>query len=809
LAAAALDRYRARRDFARTPEPAGGTAQGTGRLFVVHKHAARRLHYDLRLELGVALKSWAVTRGPSLDPKDRRLAVHVEDHPLDYAAFEGVIPKGQYGGGTVMAWDKGAWRPEGDPEAGYAAGRLTFRLEGKKLRGGWTLVRMGRGKRARDERQEPWLLIKERDPFAREGDSGFPDDDRSVLSGRSMAEIAAGAPAADPRTPPPAFVKPQLASLAAGAPAGDGWLHELKHDGYRCQLRVEAGSVVVRTRGGHDWTHRFARVAEAAAALPVASALIDGEAVALDEHGVSRFGLLRRALEAGDGAAVSFYAFDLLHLDGEDLRGLPLRERKRRLEALLPRPGEGAVRYSDHVLGRGAELWEAACRLGAEGLVAKRADAPYRSGRTTSWLKVKCTARQEVVVGGFMPVRGRRTGLGALPVGTYEGDPRRLAFAGKVGTGWGEEEAERILAALEPLRQAEPPFAAVPALARRGARWVAPRLVAEVRFQEWTPDGRLRHARWIGFREDRPATTVRRERFPPAPPTASAPRIGSVRLTHPDRVVLADPPRSKADLWRYYAAVADRLLEELAGRPLSVVRCPSGAEGACFYQRHRTEGMPPAIRPAPISGGKARKDYFAIEDAEGLLALVQFGAVELHPWGARADRPDRPDRLVFDLDPAEGLPWSRVVDAAHELRERLRALRLESFARTTGGKGLHLVVPIERRHGWPAAKAFAAGLARAMAKDSPARYTANLAKAGRRGWVFVDYLRNEHGATAVASYSVRARPGAPVATPVGWEQVTAGLDPRRFTIDWVPELARARADPWAGMRVLRQRLPRA
>ncbi|HEX6011807.1 MAG TPA: DNA ligase D, partial [Geminicoccaceae bacterium] len=695
MAAALLDRYRARRDFARTPEPAGGTAPGTGRLFVVHKQAARRLHYDLRLELGGALKSWAVTRGPSLDPKDRRLAVHVEDHPLEYAVFEGVIPKGQYGGGTVMAWDKGAWRPEGDPEAGYAAGRLKFRLEGRKLRGGWTLVRMGsRRDRARDARQDPWLLIKERDPFAREGGHELPEDDRSVLSGRSMAEIAAGTPAADRRVPMPAFVKPQLATPAAAAPSGDGWLHELKHDGYRCQLRIEAGSALVRTRGGHDWTPRFARVAEAAAALPMSSALLDGEAVVLDEHGVSRFGLLRRALEAGDTTAVSFYTFDLLFLDGEDLRGLPLRERKRRLEALLPRPGGGTVRYSDHVLGRGGELREAACRLGAEGLIAKRADAPYRSGRTTSWLKVKCTARQEVVVGGFTHVRGRRSGLGVLLVGTHEGGRRGLAFAGKVGTGWSEKEARQILAALEPLRRAESPFAALPAPARRGARWVAPRLVAEVRFQEWTPDGRLRHARWVGLREDRAATMVRRERLPPTPSTPPALRIGSVRLTNPDRVVLTGPPRSKSDLWRYYAALVDRLLPELAGRPLSVVRCPSGAEGACFYQRHRTEGMPPAIRPVPIRGGKAREDYFAVDDAEGLLALVHFGAVELHPWGARADRPDRPDRLVFDLDPAEGLGWARVVEAAHELRQRLRALRLESFARTTGGKGLHLVVPI-------------------------------------------------------------------------------------------------------------------
>lgn len=793
-AAGDLTRYHAKRDFARTSEPKGAATVGPGGRFVVQKHAARRLHYDLRLELGPIYKSWAVTRGPSFDPKDKRLAVHVEDHPLDYGTFEGAIPKGEYGGGTVMVWDTGTWEPLGDAEADYAEGRLKFSLAGHKLRGAWMLVRM----KGRGEKQDPWLLIKEKDEFAQPGNAVLPDDDVSVQSGRSMAEIAAGAePNRAARMPE--FVRPQLATLAAEPPGGEDWLFEIKHDGYRCQLRIEDGRCTVRTRGSHDWTERFGDIAEQAGHLPLSSALIDAEAVVLGERGVSSFSLLRKALEKG-GGGILCYAFDILFLDGADLRDLPLVERKQRLAPLLP--GSELIRYSDHLSGATAELIEHACRLGAEGLIAKRADQPYRSGRSTGWLKVKCSAREEVVIGGFTPVRGRRDGLGALVVGHHEG--AQLHYAGRVGTGWDERDQEQILAALKPLRRSSMPFDEVPSLMRRRVQWVEPRLVAEVEYRERTPDGMLRHARWLGMREDRAAATVVKEVA--AMPTAPD-RVGKVRLSHPERVVIAEPATTKADVWGYYHAMAGHVLPGIAGRPLSVVRCPSGADGDCFFQRHLMNGMPRSVRPVLAQGSKGEEEYFAVDDLEGLLALVQFGAIELHPWGVHADRLDRPDLLVFDLDPAEGLDWVKVISAAQELRERLAGMGLESFPRTTGGKGLHVVVPIERRHGWPAAKAFAARLAKSMAADSPGDYTATMAKAARKGRIFIDYLRNEDGATAVASYSLRARPGATVAMPLSWAEVDGTLDPRRFTLVSVPGEMVTRPDRWAGMVGLRQRLP--
>jgi bifunctional non-homologous end joining protein LigD len=821
--AEALARYKAKRDFTRTPEPAGmAEAVEAGRLYVIQKHAARRLHYDLRLQLGSILKSWAVTRGPSLTPGERRLAVHVEDHPLDYASFEGVIPAGQYGGGTVMVWDTGTWEPMEDPELGLSKGHLRFRLQGKKLKGEWLLVRMGGKPR---EKQEPWLLLKHRDEFA---DGELPDDDMSVLTGRSMAEIASAkdpvwktrgeqtekkagrarkAKAKQPLPEPPDFVPPQLATLVKEAPSGQEWLHEVKHDGYRCQLRLAGGEARVLTRNGHDWTARFRALAEAARDLSP-SALIDGEAVVLDAQGISSFARLKNALGDGPPAPIHFYAFDLLFEGGEDLRELPLSLRKQRLEALLGNAGKGSsLRYSDHVLGSGPEMWTQACRLGAEGIIAKRADAPYRSGRTKSWLKVKCTGRQEVVIGGYTPQKGTSGGLGALLTGVR--DDGKLTFAGKVGTGWDRAEAERLLAAMEPLRQPASPFAAVPPDARRGARWLRPELVAEIRFADWTPDGRLRHASYQGLREDRDAATVTREQ-PAAPPRPSAGplTVAGVRISHADRLVIADPPVSKGDLARYYEAVAPRLLPEIAGRPLSLIRCPSTLNEGCFYQRHRTAGMPDTIRPVMAQrGARDPEPYFAVDTLEGLIALVQFGGVELHPWGCRADRPDRPDRLVFDLDPAPDLPWPRVIEAAHDLRQRLAALKLQSFPKTTGGKGLHLVVPIDRRHEWPAAKAFAADLARKMAAESPRLYTATLAKSARRGRIFIDYLRNERGSTAVAAYSIRSRPGAPVAMPVTWEEVTEALEPGRYTSQSVPDLVEGTSDPWAGISSLRQRLP--
>ncbi|WGF89220.1 DNA ligase D [Marinivivus vitaminiproducens] len=839
----ALGRYRGKRDFARTKEPAGAEPASGGRhAYLIQKHDARRLHYDLRLELGGVLKSWAVTKGPSFDPADKRLAIHVEDHPLEYGTFEGTIPKGQYGGGTVMLWDEGTWTPvDGDPDAAYADGHMKIAIRGRKLKGRWALVRMG-GK-ARREKQDAWLLIKEKDDHARPGEAGLPDDDVSVQTGRSMDAIAKGdavwdtTPAEDgPRDPTrtkgakrarkkaapsiPGFVPPQLATLVTEAPGGQEWLHELKYDGYRLQIRIEDGKATVRTRNEKDWTHRFPALAKAAAKLGAATAILDGEAVVLDERGVSRFGLLQHALGAEDDRAVVLYAFDLLFRDGEDLRRRPLVERKEGLQALLGKPGaRDRIRYSDHVIGQGPEMLRQAGKLGAEGIVAKRVDSLYRSGRGKTWQKVKVDQRQEFVIGGWTLRKDGKGGLGALLVGTFEG--KELRYAGRVGSGWSDAQGRRLIERFEALGRRTSPFAGNQAEARKGASWVKPEPVAEIHFGAWTEDGILRHARLVGMREDKKAKEVGRERAAPPKPAASAGRVlwdrgekepvmAGVRISHPDRVVLDDPDITKGDLAAYYERAMDRILPEIKDRPLSVIRCPGGLEDGCFYQRHRAPGMPKSVRPITVQGkdGKA-EEYFTVGTAEGVLALVQFNAIELHPWGAHADKPETPDRLIFDLDPDEGLGWDRVIEAALEMRRRLADARLESFVKTTGGKGLHVVAPIERRHSWNEAKAFASGLAHAMAEDSPKRFTATLSKQSRKGRLFVDYLRNDRRSTAVAAYSVRSRSGGPVAMPITWDEVTPALDPKAYTVFTVPDLLNERPDPWAGIARIKQRLPKS
>lgn len=865
-----LTRYRDKRDFARTREPTGGaSAAARGHAYLVQKHDATRLHYDLRLELDGVLKSWAVTKGPSLDPADKRLAIHVEDHPLEYGDFEGTIPKGQYGGGTVMLWDVGSWSSlDGDPETTYAEGRMKIALHGEKLKGGFALVRMG-GK-ARREKQDAWLLIKERDQYARPGEPGLPEDDVSVKTGRSMEEIAEGdeewdttptrkgardpmatkgatrarakaanakAPAsktatsrgsgakAAGRTPMPAFVAPELATAFKEAPDGQEWLHELKYDGYRLQIRIEDGEARIRTRNDHDWTERFPTLAKTAAKLDVDSAILDGEAVVLDERGVSRFGLLQQALSAEDDRAIVFYAFDLLFEDGQDLRGLPLIERKEALAALIGTPGaRDRIRYSDHVIGQGPQMWQQAGRLGAEGTIAKRTDSPYRGGRGRAWRKIKLDQRQEFVIGGWTLRKDGKGGLGALLVGTFDG--KDLVYAGRVGSGWSETEGRRLIARFETLARKTSPFAGRNAEAREGARWIRPDAVAEIQFGAWTEDGILRHARLVGLREDKKPREVGRERSAAgeaaladttAPPATglwdrsdTEPVMAGVKISHPERVVLSDPDITKGDLAAYYVAVMDVLLPEIANRPLSVIRCPGGLEDGCFYQRHRAPGMPKSVRPITVTGKNGKKEeYFTVATPEGVMALVQFNAIELHPWGARADKPEIPDRLVFDLDPDAGLGWDRVIEAALAMRERLADVGLTSFAKTTGGKGLHVVVPIERRSTWDEAKAFAQGLARSMAEDSPKRYTAVLSKQARKGRLFIDYLRNDRRSTAVAAYSVRSREGGPVAFPVAWDEVTPSLDPKAYTVFTVPGLIATRKDPWAEIGKVRQRLPKA
>lgn len=860
-----LEAYRGRRDFGRTPEPSGAREAGSDEpMFVIQKHAATRLHYDLRLELDGVLKSWAVPKGPSLDPGERRLAIHVEDHPLEYGSFEGVIPSGEYGGGTVLLWDRGRWRSYGDAAEGYRRGRLRFRLEGAKLRGDWNLVRMA--DRDEDDGRENWLLIKARDAAAK-GDGGRLVDERpeSVATGRTLDEIAAdvrgaeaasaaaedgsaatdsGRPAAalpDPaslegarRGALPRRPRPALARLEDEAPAGDDWLHEIKFDGYRALCRRDEDEVRVLTRNGNDWTARFPTVAEAVGALPCRTAVLDGEVVVVAPDGTTSFQRLQDVLGKGRFQELRYYAFDLLYLDGYDLSAVPLEERKAVLERIIEHAGDGArrIRYSDHVVGHGADFQRQACGFGVEGIISKRRRGKHRPGRSRNWRKIKCWQQQEFVVGGYTDPAGGRTGFGSLLLGVYD-RAGELVYAGRVGTGFTDQSLRDIHARLRRLECDRPPFTRGPVAAGEAdVHWVEPELVAEVAFAEWTRDGVLRHPSFKGLREDRPAREVVRERgggagsgdgraaprraqpeaaldaAPDLPEALMRGTVAGVRLTNPDRVFYPDVGVTKAELAARYAALADRILPRLAGRPLTLVRCPSGVGGDCFFQKHAGEGMPAPIGRVDVKEEAGEAPYMYIRDAASLVSLFQMGALELHVWGARVDALERPDRIVFDLDPGPGVDWRRVVQAARELRLRLLGLGLASFVKTTGGKGLHVVVPLKPATTWEKLKDFAQAVAETMASASPDRYTARLAKSRRRNRIFIDYLRNTRGATAVAPYSPRARPGALVAMPLRWDELRPSLDPKRFHVRTMTSRLEA-GDPWSGMEETRQTLTAA
>jgi bifunctional non-homologous end joining protein LigD len=855
-----LQEYRKKRDFGRTPEPddtdAAGASPG-GRSFVVQKHAASRLHYDFRLELDGTLKSWAVPKGPSLDPSQRRLAVHVEDHPLSYGGFEGVIPEGEYGAGPVIVWDRGRWEPvDGDAADAYDRGRLKFRLDGEKLSGTWNLVRMG-GKAGDDGRN--WLLIKEDDDAAVPGsDSALVDDSpASVVSGSTIEDVerrpeavwtgqgeggrpdpssAEGArKAALPRSP-----KPQLATLVEHPPEGDAWIHEIKLDGYRLLCRRSArGKVSVLTRNGKDWTDRFPAIAEGIAALPVESIVLDGEAVVFAPDGRTDFQRLQNALKRGrasSGDAV-LVAFDLLYLDGFDLREAPLEDRKGLLERILRGRDTGPVRYGDHLEASGSAVYERACEMGIEGVISKRRDRPYRPGRGKDWLKSKCIHEQEFVIAGYTAPSGSRRGFGSLLLGVND-EKGELRYAGRVGTGFTDETLRDLADRLGKLERKTSPFAgALPAAERRGVTWVRPELLAEVRFTEWTGDGRLRHPSFQGLREDRsPGDVVREEPRPTAraageaerdppdsreagpetrrdggprnrKPRGGAVEIAGVRLTNPDRVLYPEQGITKEAMARYYEAVAERILPEVTDRPLTLVRCPQGHEKECFYQKHADQGFPEAVKRVEIEDGSGPSTYLYVDSIEGIVSLVQLGVLELHTWGSRRDLLERPDRIIFDLDPDEGMAWERIVEAARILHGFLDSLGLRSFLKTTGGKGLHIVVPLTRRSGWDEVKAFSKAVVDRIADAAPDRYTTNASKKKREGRIYLDYLRNGRGATAVAAYSTRARPGAPVSVPVRWDELGPSLRPDGHTIESLPRrLSRLKEDPWADYGDVRQSL---
>ncbi|MFP4222978.1 MAG: DNA ligase D [Phycisphaeraceae bacterium] len=821
-----LDAYRDKRDFSHTPEPASSELL-PGRRFAVQKHQASRLHYDLRLEAGGVLKSWAVPKGPSLDPREKRLAIEVEDHPLDYAEFEGVIPAGQYGGGTVLLWDRGEWddRTEGGIENGLRQGKIGFDLHGEKLRGGFSLVRT-RG------RENHWLLIKRDDNHARpgEGDAVLDEQPLSVKSGRDLDRIAAdrdlvwngepeseAEPDIDPaavagakKAPLPAQPRPMLATAADEPPEGERWLHEIKFDGYRLLCRVEGGRPRLLTRSGQDWTDRFPGIAAAAAHLPVDQALLDGEAVVLGPDGRSDFQALQNALRDRRRGQPILYAFDLLHLGGYDLTGAKLVERKRLLRELLASAGDaaaGSIRLSTHLVGRGEQVRDKACDLGVEGIVSKRANGQYQMGRRSrTWLKVRCMSADDFVIVGYTDPAGSRVGLGALLLADrLEGG--RLRYAGKVGTGFDEVTLEELAERLGEMEQVDPPGELANAPDRRGVHWARPELVAEVAYAERTEGGQLRHPTFRGLKAEREAD---RAAAKPKELMTDANQVAGVALSSPDRIYYPQAKLTKRDLAEYVQAVAPRMLPGLADRPVALLRCPRGIEGACFFQKDHPGPLPEGLRRVKIEHSDGAKQYAVVESAAGLVALAQLGTLEIHPWGSRTDRLDRPDRLVLDLDPGPGVAWGRVVDAATIVRDLLDNLNLASFVRTTGGKGLHVVVPLERRHEWDEAKRFGRAVAESLEQVAPKQYTSVMTKAKRTGRIYVDYLRNSRGATAIASYSARARPGAPVATPVGWDELDENLDPTELTIRTVPgRIAKQQKDPWADMAELQQRITKA
>ncbi len=830
-----LASYRAKRDFSKTAEPGGSASDrtGGGNRYLIQKHDATRMHFDFRLERGGVLLSWAVPNGPSFDPAEKRLAVHVEDHPLDYGDFEGTIPKGNYGGGTVMLWDEGTWEPVGDAEAGLAKGDLKFILHGKRLRGQWVLVRM-KPKKGERSKHENWLLIKEKDAYA--GPERVPIVERgltSVRSGRTMAEIAAGnvewvegfrfkeakpAKKKGQGADPPAFVAPQLATLAEAPPGGDAWLHEIKFDGYRAVAAIGSGRARIFTRTGLDWTDRFRSIVWPLADLPCRSALIDGEAVVRDDDGRSSFGRLQDSIAEGRDDIV-YYAFDLIALDGADLRKLPLVERKKRLAALidgLPPP----IFYSDHVVGHGAETFARACDMDLEGIVSKRADAPYRSSRSKSWMKVKCGRGQEVIVIGWQPSTVRGRPFSSLLVATRDED--RLTYRGRVGSGFGEREFKQLQPELEARHIKTAPADDVPTDIRRKARFVRPELTIEVSFAGWTDEGYVRQAAFKGLRRDKPTAEIKREvpaaKRHPAKPSAvvsvdtrgddGAIEIAGVRVTHPDRVVFAGQAITKRRLVDYYLSVKDLILPHVANRPLSLVRFPSGADGDGFFQKHASPGFPDAFKRVFIKEKESKGQYLYIEDERGLVAAVQMGVLELHIWGAHNQTLEKPDRLVFDLDPDDAVDFATVRNAAREMRDRLKNLGLVSFPMATGGKGIHVVVPLTPHHEWQDIRAFAEAMARTLASDAPERYLAEMSKTKRKNRIFIDYLRNARGATAIAPFSTRARKGAPLAWPVSWTALGRLPNAHEATVENAAGLlARRKKDPWGGYFDIDQTLP--
>lgn len=899
-----LVEYRRKRDFRVTSEPKGAKPQQHEKLqFVIQKHAASHLHYDFRLELDGVLKSWAVPKGPSLDPAVRRLAMQVEDHPLEYGDFEGIIPKGEYGGGTVMLWDKGTWEPLEDGQRSYDAGSLKFVLHGEKLQGGWMLVRRGGRSAAADERH--WFLFKERDRFASTAEDVTVDKPLSVTTGRDLDDIAArsdrvwtakgevkhervrkgtgkyahaespkvsakakritkqgrsrSARGRSDRVPSlpsldaelkklaakkatlPKCLEVQLATLIKEAPDGEDWLHEIKFDGYRMLCRIEKGKVRFISRNGKDWTTRFRTLGEAARELPVESAIIDGEVVVIQPNGTTSFQALQNALNSPRSAKFSFYCFDLLYLNGFDVRQVAIEDRKRLLSMVVPTSGVEAFKFSEHVIGNGPEFFAAAVRMKLEGIISKRSGQPYVSGRGMDWLKIKSSLREEFVIGGFSAPTKSRTHFGALLLGYYD-KRQELVYSGRVGTGFDQRSLGELHAKFLPLVHSKSPFANLSGTTgqARDVTWLKPSLVAQVEFSNWTNDGMLRHPSFQGLREDKPAAEVVRDNTVSAPVIESASEaqtmakrrssarkrttsaaantshagegseVAGVVLSHPDKILYPEEEITKLEIAQYYEQAARWMLPHTTNRLLTLVRCPAGSNARCFYQKHPGEGTSEHLRRFDVREKAKTEEYLAFYDLEGVISLVQMGVLEIHLWGSQADEFEKPDRLIFDLDPDPSVVWPQVITAAKEVRLLLKELGLVSFVKTTGGKGLHVVVPIRRRVSWDEAKTFCHEVADFLVAAAPNRYVAKMSKSLRKGKIFVDYLRNDRGATSVAPYSTRARAGAPVSVPVDWKELTPRLTSDHFNIRNLPSrFAKLKKDPWSDIFEVEQTITAA
>jgi bifunctional non-homologous end joining protein LigD len=853
-----LDKYWQKRDFSTTPEPRGEVVKSDQELsFFIQRHHARRLHYDFRLELNGTLKSWAVPKGPSLNPADKRLAVHVEDHPLDYGTFEGDIPEHQYGAGHVVLWDRGTWTPIGDPEDGYKKGNLKFLLQGEKLQGKWVLVRMGK---PADDAKENWLLIKEKDEEARidEGanitelrpesvkgkkpKSSSKTIQKSLKAGPSAKSTVDSTQASSIKAPMPKFLNPQLATLVAKAPTGNQWLSEIKYDGYRALSRIEHSKVRIFTRAGNDWTKKWPVIAEAITALAVDQAWLDGEVVALDEDGTISFQALQNYhstklhMTVKGKTRLLYYVFDLLYLNGQDISDLPQADRKALLKELLSTlPPDSPVMYSDHIVGNAAAIFEDACKNGLEGIVVKLADAPYSQTRSPSWQKVKCVTEQEFVIGGYTNPEGSRQGFGAIVLGVYD-SKGKFIYAGRVGTGFNSKNIPEISKRFAALEIDVPAFDKPPkGQDARGVHWLKPDLVAEVKFAQWTDANVIRHASFVALREDKPPQEVIREQAlnkaqlnkvkteeksemktarPAAKPQSAEASINSkdeasvagVRISHASKVIFSERKETKLELALYYQAIENWLMPHLEDRPLSLLRCPQGNEKECFFQKNYNDSSPDQVQRIKVPSSDS-STYMMANNLQAVIGLVQMGVLELHTWGSKKGNLNKPDRITMDLDPDPELPWTKVIEGAQLVKFLFENIGLTSFIKTTGGKGLHIVMPIQPELDFAVIKAFTKSIAEHLSETAPDYFIAVMSKAKRTNKIFLDYLRNGVDATAIAAYSTRARPDASISVPIQWEELNAELHADAFNLGNIQDrLSRLKKDPWADYFSTRQRI---